>query len=170
LRAPETNSPIARNDLLATRGATWSYLRYLADRTRATDGDFWYRLVNSKLIGMPNLDGVLSDYQLTALGMLSDWSVSALTDDLVFNATSPSFQQPSWNFLSAMPAVGLGSPYPLVPRLLTDGARTVGVLPGGASAYLRFGVPQNQEALLQVTATNAGAIAPGIRLTAVRIK
>lgn len=166
LRAPETNSPIARNDVLATRGATWSFLRYLADRTRATDGDFWHRLVNSKLIGVPNLDALLNDYQLTTLGAMSDWSVSVLTDDLVSNG----FQQPSWNFLTALPAVGLGTPYPLVPRPLTDRSPTVGVLPGGASAYLHFGVPQNQEALLQVNGTNSGPIAPGVRLTVVRIK
>ncbi|MGI9140562.1 MAG: Ig-like domain-containing protein, partial [Gemmatimonadaceae bacterium] len=36
LRAPSANSPYASNDGLATRGATWSWLRYLADRGTAT--------------------------------------------------------------------------------------------------------------------------------------
>ncbi len=36
LKDPSNNSPYADNDRLATRGATWSMLRYLADRGSAT--------------------------------------------------------------------------------------------------------------------------------------
>lgn len=169
LRLPESTSPLARSDNLATRGATWSFLRYLVDRARVSDGDFWHRLVNSKRIGVPNLDDALSGSGLTTLSGLRAWAVSVLTDDLV-NPDSATHQQLSWNFLSALPAVGLGTPYPLVPRTLADAVPTGGTLQGGASAYLRFAVPQNQEALIQATGFGGGQIPGGIRLTVVRIK
>jgi len=38
LQAPEKNSPYMANDSLATRGASWSFLRYAVDRLNATDG------------------------------------------------------------------------------------------------------------------------------------
>ncbi|MEP6730037.1 MAG: hypothetical protein ABJE10_05345 [bacterium] len=38
LGAPSKNSPYALDDSLATRGATWSFLRYAVDRLNATDG------------------------------------------------------------------------------------------------------------------------------------
>ncbi len=38
LQAPSTNSPYSSFDSLPTRGATWSFLRYSADRINATDG------------------------------------------------------------------------------------------------------------------------------------
>src|SRR5439155_6057390 len=59
LLAPESNSPLSVDDALATRGATWSFLRYLADRTRSTDGNLWRLLVNSTLTGTPNIDAAL---------------------------------------------------------------------------------------------------------------
>jgi hypothetical protein len=167
LRAPESNSPFSVDDRLATRGATWSFLRYLADRTRATDGDFWHRLVNSKLTGTPNLDDVLAGTSVTAVAALRDWSISVMTDENVSGIGS-AFQQPSWNFVSAMPAVGLF--YALTPRVLSDGAIASVTLKGGGSAYLRFAVPQNKEALIQVTGFNGAPLPPGMRLTVVRIK
>ena len=167
LRAPETNSPLSVDDALATRGATWSFLRYLADRTRTTDGDFWHRLVNSKVTGTPNVDDVLSGSNVTALGALRDWSISVLADENV-PGTSTLFQQPSWNFVSAMPAVGLV--YALNPGVLKDVVVTSATLKGGGSVYLRFAVPQNQEALIQVTGFNGAPLSPGMRLTVVRIK
>jgi hypothetical protein len=167
LRAPETNSPLSMDDVLATRGATWSFLRYLADRTRTTDGDFWHRLVNSKLTGTPNIDDVLSGSGVTSVAALRDWSISVMTDDNV-PGTSAAFQQPSWNFVSAMPAAGLI--YALTPRVLSDGVVAGATLKGGGSAYLRFAVPQNQEALIQVTGFNGASLSPGMSLTVVRIK
>ncbi|HJQ19216.1 MAG TPA: Ig-like domain-containing protein, partial [Gemmatimonadaceae bacterium] len=103
LKAPEDDSPLAANDDLGTRGASWAFLRFIADRTRTTDGDFWHRLVNSQLTGVPNLDAVLAGTRFTSLDLLRDWSLSVLTDDIV--AEPPALQQPSWNFPSAMPAV-----------------------------------------------------------------
>jgi hypothetical protein len=169
LLSPQSNGPIAPNDLLATRGATWSFLRYLADRTRTSDGDFWRRLVNSRFTGVTNLDDVLAGSGVTTLSAMRDWSTSAAVDDIAPNIAS-AFQQPSWNFLSALPAVGLGTPYPLVPRTLLD-ATTAGFILGAAtSQHGRFVVAQNHEALIQVTGPNGAALPAGARLTLVRIK
>jgi hypothetical protein len=167
LRAPEANSPLSADDALATRGATWSFLRYLADRTRTTDGDFWHRLVNSKLTGTQNIDDVLSGTGVTTVVALRDWSISVMADDNVPGASTV-FQQPSWNFASAMPAVGLS--YALAPRVLGDAAAASATLKGGGNAYLRFAVPQNQEALIQVTGFSGATLTPGMRLSVVRIK
>jgi hypothetical protein len=167
LRAPEANSPLSLDDALATRGATWSFLRYLADRTRTTDGDFWHRLVNSKLTGTPNIDDVLSGTGVTAVAALRDWSISVMADDNV-PGLSTVFQQPSWNFPSAMPAVGLS--YALAPRVLGDAEAASATLKGGGNSYLRFAVPQNQEALIQVTGFSGAPLTPGMRLLVVRIK
>jgi hypothetical protein len=167
LLAPESTSPLSVDDALATRGATWSFLRYLADRTRSTDGDFWRRLVNSKLTGTPNIDGALAGSGVTTLAALHDWSISVFADDNVLGVAAVR-QQPSWNFVSALPAVGLS--YALAPRVLNDGATASATLRGGGSSYLRFGVAQNQEALIQVTGFGGTRLPTGMHLTVMRIK
>ena len=67
-----------------------------------------------------------------------------------------------------MPAVGL--PGVLVTRILGDRTVAAIVLQGGGSAYLRFAVRPDQEALVQVTGASGAALVPGMRLTVVRIK
>lgn len=169
LLGPEGTSPLSADDQLTTRGASWSFLRYVADRSGASDGDLWRRLVDSRLTGAPNLDAALSSRGLATLPALADWSVSVITDDNP-SGTSPAFQQPSWNFISAMPATGVSSAFPLATRLLEDRQTDIVQLQGGGSAYLRFVVPENQEALIQVTGAG-GALPPtGVRLSVVRIK
>jgi hypothetical protein len=169
LRAPDLNSPISTQDFLATRGATWSYLRFLADRSGTTDGDLWYRIVNSQLTGLQNLDRALGGATsgLTALGLLRDWSASVLVDDHV-PQTEVAFQQPSWDFVTGMPEVGLSSGVAL--GTLTNGLMQASSLRAGGSAYTRFGVPENQEALIRVTGASGRPISPGIRLTIVRTR
>jgi len=168
-RAPESNSPLAGDDGLATRGATWSFLRYLADRVRPSDGDFWRKLVNSRTTGTVNLDSALAGTGVSTLSGLRDWSVSVLADDNPA-AVAPTLQQLSWNFISAMPALGGGLTFGLSPRVLTNQIPTGLGLVGGGSGYLRFVVPQNQEALIRVTASGGGPLPAGIKLSIVRIK
>ena len=167
LRNPETNSPLAEDDVLATRGASWSFLRYLADRTRATDGDFWHRLVNSRLTGAPNLDEALEGTGVTTVSALRDWSVSVVADDIASGAAAP-YQQPSWNFVTAFPAIGLS--YALAPRDLRD-MLSVGVtLQSGGSDYHRFILPQSRDGHVDLTGNGGQPAAPGLRLTIVRIR
>lgn len=164
LRALDSSSPLAANDLLATRGAAWAFLRYVADRAGAGDGDLWRRLVNSRYTGVVNLDAALGSHGMTTLGVLRDWSVAVAADD---NAAGldPAWQQASWNFGSTLPA--LGFPFPLAPPALAGGQPNFISLRSGGSAYFRFAVPLNGEALL----VSGGAVPPrGVRLTLVRIR
>jgi hypothetical protein len=137
--SPSKYSPYAANDSLETRGATWSFLRYAADRHGTTDGDFWFQLVNSTTTGLANLQRVLGP---TLGDQLRDWSTSVLTDDLGgFGAT---VQQPSWNFRSIYATLVPGN-FPLATTTLTTSGVAV-TLSGGASSYLRFAVLPNTSA------------------------
>ena len=141
LIAPSANSPIRNDDSLATRGATWDFLRYAADRklrNGGQDSDVWQALVNSTSVGLDNLKGVFG----TDIGALfRDWSVSQYTDDLVTTA-SADVMQPSWNWHSIYPALGNGGgTYPLLVNPLSTTASGT-VIPGGAAFY-RFAVAAN---------------------------
>jgi hypothetical protein len=166
--APDATSPLAGDALLSTRDATWSFLRYVADRAGATDGDLWRRLVNSNLVGVPNLDAALASSTFTTTEALADWAIAVLLDDGMV-PTSPSFQQPSWHYPSVIPATGISPAYPLTTRELEDGMPVNVVLQAGANAYFGFGVSPNRDALLQ-TSGAGNVIPPGMRLTLIRIK
>ena len=162
LKAPSTSSPIRNDDSLSTRGATWDFLRYAADRKNrggGSDASVWQALVNSSTSGIANLRQVFGSNVGT---MLSDWSVSNYADDIVPGA-SADFMQPSWNWHSIYPALGgtAASPstYPLnVTGLTTTGASGT-VIPGGSSFY-RFSVGANTMASLGITAGSGGTATP----------
>jgi hypothetical protein len=168
LMAPESNSPLANDDFLSTRGASWAFLRYLADRARPTDGDFWRRLVNSRWSGAANADSVLAGSGVTLLGALRDWSTAVLMDDIA-PASNASLQQGTWEFQSVFPGA-YGTPFGITARVLLNGVTSVVANIGGGTSYLRFGVGQNREALIRVTAQNGGPLPAGMRLTLVRLK
>ena len=166
LRSPELNSPISSDDFLATRGATWAFLRFVADKAGPTDGTLWRRLANGERTGLANLEDQLAGTGLTTLGLLRDWSVAVLSDDAIAGGSAPA--QPSWNFVSAMPAVGMS--FGLTPgALLTDVSFALAIRAGG-SAYWRFAVPENREALLLVRGISGAAVPSGARLTVVRTR
>ena len=155
LSDPTKNSPIRFDDSLATRGATWDFLRYAADRKVGSGGNessVWQALVNSSANGVVNLRTVFAS---DLGGWLRDWSVSQYTDDVVTNL-SAAYTQPSWNWHSVLQALGPnGVAYPLpVQPLPTTG--TSGVLIPGSSAYYRFAVPANGVASLTVTGNGGG--------------
>jgi hypothetical protein len=166
LRAPESTSPFAANDELATRGATWQFLRYAADRAGLSDGDLWMRLVNSKQSGAENLR--------TALGVdmdewYRDWAVANFVDDLGLSGLDTRYTSRSWNHRSVASALTTGGSYPLLTRTLSDGVPTYLTLNGGSAAYVRLAVPANKAA--SITARNGTQPLPAtVRLTLVRTK
>ncbi|MDB4912434.1 MAG: Peptidase hyicolysin [Gemmatimonadetes bacterium] len=164
LVAPSTNSPIRNDDSLATRGATWDFLRYAADRkvrtSGGTDASLWFALVNSQTNGIANLRGV---FGANVGAMLRDWSVSQYADDVVAGV-SADLTQPSWNWHSIFPALSSTSAYPLVVSSLSASGSNGTVIPGGARFY-RFAVPANTSATLTLTAT--GGVIQG---TVVRVR
>ena len=158
LSNPSTSSPIRDNDSLSTRGATWDFLRYAADRktrTGGTDAAVWFALVNSTTSGIGNLRQV---FGANVGAMLRDWSVSNYTDDIV-SGISIDFTQPSWNWHSIFPALASGAGYPLATAGLSTAGAAGTVVPGGA-AYYRFAVAANATASLTLTPAAGGAGAP----------
>lgn len=164
LVATAKNSPIRDDDSLATRGATWDFLRYATDRKARSGGAdvaVWQALVNATAVGVPNLRTV---YGGNIGGMLRDWSVSHYTDDVVAGV-SVDFTQPSWNWHTIYPAIGSG--YPLTATPLAAGVTSATVIPGGAAFY-RFSVPANGTGTITVAGgTAATGLATG---TVVRVR
>jgi hypothetical protein len=156
LQATEANSPWAHDDQLETRGATWSLLRYLADRRGGDETAFWYALANAKTFGMTNLETALgADPVLWA----RDWSVANYADDVV--PVAAEFTHPSWNFRDLFVNSSFGG-YPLRPIPLGSRAGNV-TIKSGSAAYLRFGVAQNGQGEVrfsQGTATVTGDCTP----------
>jgi len=163
-----TQAPLgsdANDDDLQTRGAIWSLLRYLADQKfGASENTLWNALANSRTAGMANLAAALGT---APNSMIRDWAISVLMDD---NApgVDPRFTQPSWNSRSIISAGGLA--YPLVTRTLSDGVTGTMTLDGDGVTYLRFSVPNGQDALFTVTSSNGQPLAAGVRLAVVRTK
>ena len=144
LKAPSKSSPYAGNDSLSTRGAAWSLLRYLADRSGRTDNAFFFALVNSTAQGIPNLKTV---YGADLAGAVRDWNTSNAVDDVV--SASAELQQPSWNWHSIYAT--LDGSYPLTLSVLTQGTAASGSILSGGAAYYRFGVPAGGSATLSLS-------------------
>lgn len=168
LGATETQGPIgssSNDDDLFTRGAIWSFLRYAADRLGpSAEPAFWYSLVNNNATGLTNLSTALG----TPVGpWLRDWAISNYVDDNTSGADSR-FVQPSFNFRSISTSGGTGV-FPLTTRALsTTGTTTVSLAAYGV-AFLRFSVPNGQDALL--TATSLGqSLPPSVQLAIVRVR
>src|SRR5439155_4055516 len=136
LGASAATSPYASNDDLSTRGATWSFLRYAADRLGETDGDLWFRLVNTPTIGLANLQGALGVDQTAFAALVRDWATSVYVDDFVGGVLGP-YTQPSWNWralylgLCAQPLA-----FPLTATGMIDATPTPAALIGGSSMVL----------------------------------
>jgi hypothetical protein len=150
LQNPESFSPFADDfgtgTSVQSRGASWAFLRYLADHRAADDADVWYRLVNAASSGFANLQQV---FGVDPMAALRDFAVSVYVDDLVPGLPAR-FTQPSWNFRSIFPAVpGNARAFPLATHALRAEITAGTGLRAGAAAYFRFAVPANGESYLQ---------------------
>ena len=162
LEATTNHSPYAPNDDLETRGATWSLLRYLADRRGTADTDTWGKLVNSIKTGLANMTDVFGS---TLSDQIRDWQVSVNADDypLTGATVSANFTQPSWNFRSVFSAFVNGSgqpvppPFPVPSLGLVDASPVTLTLNGGSVGYVRFSVPAGASATVTWT---SGSSAP----------
>ena len=162
LTAPSTSSPYADNDSLSTRGATWSLLRYLADRSTGGDVSFFFRLANSAATGFANLGSV---YGPDLPAAVRDWSVSHAVDDVA--VTTPLLQQPSWNWHSLYTT--LNGSYPLRVQALTGSAPNgSGSVVAGGSAFFRLTVPPDGTA--NVSLGDQSTTATNLQLVVVRTR
>ncbi|MFL5381977.1 MAG: Ig-like domain-containing protein [Longimicrobiaceae bacterium] len=152
LRAPAVNAPYSDDDDLATRGAAWALLRYIADRRGGNEQTLWFNLVNSKINGLENLQAVLgTDPVLWA----RDWAVANYTDDAV--PVSAVFTHPSWNFRNLYQNPSLGG-FHLQVTTLGNGT-TSSSIHSGSAAYYKFGVLAGQTADVRVAPASPGTVA-----------
>jgi hypothetical protein len=168
LQRTETQSPIGfdlLDDDLYTRGAIWSFLRYTADHLPADqENPFWYKLVNSTTSGVANLTNALGT---APYSLLRDWAISVYMDDIA-PGVDARYEQPSWNFRSALPTY-TSIPFQLITRTLNNNSPVSLTLAGNGVSFLRFTVANGQEGL--VTVTSGGQPLPStVQLSVVRVK
>ena len=159
LLKPSTTSPYAKDDSLWTRGATWSFLRYAADHRGTSDGDTWFKLVNSTKTGLPNLQDV---FGTGLMSIFRDWSVATIADDVPGVANQ--WQQPSWNFRSIFTYIPSIKSYPLATVTVGDNSPLSVTLKGGSSAYVRFSVAAGQVGSVQWSTQSNGIAMSLVRL------
>ncbi len=150
LLKPSSSSPYAADDSLTTRGAAWSFLRYLADHAASSDGNLFMRLANGPATGVANLQSVFGKDTPT---QLRNWVVSNAVDDVV--NTDVALQQPSWNWHSIYTT--LYSAYPLQLPTLVDASSYSGSLAAGGAAYYRFAVTGGSNATLTLGGASGGS-------------
>jgi hypothetical protein len=167
----ETRSPFADDDDLETRGATWQFLRYAADRVGGDEQALWRRLINGRQAGMPNLRAALGGASLD--DWFRDWSVAnfADTQSPALAGLDARFTFPTWGFRSVISRYRdqAGRPYALRTRTLADRQPETVTLNAGSAGYLRFAVPANQPATLRVKVAQAPR-SGAVRLSVVRVR
>ncbi|CAN5163653.1 hypothetical protein BH09GEM1_BH09GEM1_22770 [soil metagenome] len=159
LKNPTGYSAYADNDSLATRGATWSFLRYAADHAGSTDGTVWHDLVNSTTTGIANLRNVFGS---SVVSELRDWGVSVLADDVA--GATPAYSQQSWDFRNIYATLDNATVFPIATTTLGSGSQTV-TLVRGANAYLQFAIAAGGTGSVQWTSAPAA-----VEFSLVRIK
>jgi hypothetical protein len=165
-RTAET-SPFEPNDDLAVRGATWAFLRYVADQSFSTDGTFWFNLVNSGETGITNLRNRLGLTQAGLLAMLRDFTTSVYTDDYV-TGVAAKYKQLSWDMRSVYPRLQQPFLWPMaVTRLFDTEQRTASIQAGGFKVF-RFRSMAGAEAFVRAAGPLSTALPAGVIMTVVR--
>jgi hypothetical protein len=172
--ASAVSSPFSANDALATRGGTWSFLRYVADQKFASDGTFWYNLVNSGDVGIVNIENRLnnmSDADFKA--MLRDFVTAVYTDDLI--TVDAKYTLPSWNFRSLYPRLNqlfssFQNAWPIPGTAMTDAEIKSGSMTAGGFEVFLFRGLSGADSFVSVTGSAGSALPAGITISVVRIQ
>lgn len=163
LARPDSTGPFDVTDSLATRGAAWAFLRYLADR-RPADGDIWYRLVNNPRTGIGNVEEV---FGVNILDAVRDWAIAMYVDDYAGNLPA-AHQFASWNFRSLYPALPRG-PYPIAYSELFNNSSRIRDLEAGSAWYFPFRTRAGDETRVWMRRTE-GSPMPAVTVTIVRVR
>lgn len=154
LDSPDSESLMGKSpndDDFTTRGATWAFLRYLADQTPSPDAELFHSLVNSPVGGLANLRRALETEPLT---WMQRWTVSNFADNLpTEEGIDERFTQPSWDFRSIYE--GEMGVVPLSPRLLQPGQALTLSLRGGGSSYIVLQAAGGGQARLNTIPTSS---------------
>ena len=104
------------------------------------DGAVWFKLVNTTLAGVANLQSVVGG---DLAGYVRDWSVSHAVDDVA--ALTTQYQQRSWNWHSIYTVKGaVGNQlYPLLVTTLATSTSVSGTVVAGGSSFYTVTVPTN---------------------------
>jgi hypothetical protein len=152
------------DDDFPTRGATWAFLRYLADQIPTDDAELFLALVNSPIAGMENLESAL---EMDPRMWMQRWTVANYTDNLGGARVADRFSQPSWNFRSIYQAEIGG--HPLAPRPLDPDAEISLNLRGGGSSYLLLRAMPGRQARVNTTRVSPTVFGE-LRISVVRIE
>jgi len=154
-------------DELNTRGASWSFLRYAADRSIAGESVLWDRLVrNTRVAGLDNLAQALG---ANPQEWIRDWAGAIYADDTQLGGDTR-YQFRSWNLralflgLSSVAPSRTSRPYPLEVNRLQDSTPLTISLQGGGAGYLRVGVAAGGRAAVRATVGGQQTLPPPTRL------
>lgn len=151
MKAPAEESPYERGDDIATRGATWSFLRYAADRSGRNETTLWQTLAGSSNVGFENLDAA---FGTSLRRWVADWAVANGADRFGITPAAAQYRHQSWNHTEILEELELDL---LDTEALTDGdSRSLTIVAGG-SGHFRFRVANSPAS---VTAALSGSSAP----------
>ena len=151
--APSENAPYNPNDALSTRGAAWSFLRYLGDRFTEQPEALFGGLIDREARGLENLAAAFED-EATVFEGLGRWSVALYADGRV-SGLDDLHTDRSWNHAANWQAIQDG-PYGIETHPLgSEGTSEADIL-GGGSAYFRFAVPTGQRGAVELSGASGG--------------
>ena len=171
LLSPHTSGLFQTDNDDATRGATWAFLRYAADRKGGTESTFWQGLANTQQTGLANLETNLAT---DAEPWIADFATATYTDDATTGVASQ-FTHQSWDFrelfsnLDYDPGPACSCAYELATRNPTNAVTdTFTLTAGGGAAYSRMGVANGSRAMIKARATGNGALPTDVNLRVFR--
>lgn len=165
------SSPFRSGDDLATRGATWAFLRYVVDQKFALDGQFWLDLVNKGETGLTNLQNRLGVNAAGLAGMLRDFNVAVYADDYI-PGTIAKYTHLSWNMRSIYPGLQ-GYPqfdYPLTASFLSNAQPLAASISSGGFKLYRFKALTGSDGFVRATGSSGSALSSTITLSVIRTK
>ena len=170
LQSPTTQGLFQTDNDEATRGATWAFLRYAANRRGLGEPSFWGGLVNATTTGRTNLSTAIGT---DAENWYRDFGVAIYADDAI--AISAPYSLGNWNYRSWYATLdyngdSVGDGYPLSVFDPSDATPLSFTLSGGGtSGHARLGVPSSSYA--DVLVRSSGGLLPTTsRLVVIRRK
>ncbi len=172
--------PASSTGALAERGASWLFVRWLADHYGTDDNgtNLTRALVGTSLLGYQNVEAATGASMATLVPL---WQMANYLDNLPgFASGEPRLQYPSWDFryiydtLNAQAPDIVPRPYPLAPDSTKTGAYSrTGTLRGGSGRHLRVIQAANAAGVDVMLARKSGDDFPsdrGVRFGVVRIR
>jgi len=173
-------TPGSSSGTLEERGASWLFVRWLADHYGDDDNgtSLTRQLVRTALLGYANVQAATGKAMSELVPL---WQMANYLDDLpAFTPADPRLAYPSWNFRYIYDTLNAQRPdlipreYPLQPDSITTGAGTkTGVMRGGSGRHLRLIQAAEATGVDVLLVRQDGTAFPqdrGVRLGVVRVR